>query len=131
MAATAQVAYNTVRGLFKYECRAVGIGGWRGVRGGPCPHNNLHKYTVMLITKVCHFKKNYVCPPKRSVILKKNYVCPPPPPICNCFLRAWNASSFITFFTCMLRQMSYLSGKNYWSPLKWFQQMETLAIFLE
>ena len=38
----------------------------RGGTGGPCPPpppNNLHKYAVLLITKVCHFKKNYVCPP--------------------------------------------------------------------
>ena len=43
------------------------------------PPNNLHKYTVLLITKVCHFKKIYVCPPPpppQSV--KKNYVCPSP-----------------------------------------------------
>ena len=32
-----------------------------------------------------------------------------------------NASVFITFFTYMLRQMSYLSGKNYPLPLKWHQ----------
>ena len=51
------------------------------------PPNNLHKYAVLLITNVCHFKKNYVCPPQS---VKKNMCAPPPPPplICNCFLRA-------------------------------------------
>ena len=36
-----------------------------GGTGGPCPPppNNLHKYAELLITKVCHFKKIYVCPP--------------------------------------------------------------------
>ena len=56
--------------------RAVGIGGGHGGRAPPPPPNNLHKYAVLLITKVCHFKKNYVCPP----ICKKIHVCPPPPP---------------------------------------------------
>ena len=46
----------------------------RGARGA-VPPNNLHKYAVLLITKVCHFKKNYVCPPQ-SV---KKFMCAPPP----------------------------------------------------
>ena len=54
--------------------RAVGIG--RGT-GGAVPPNNLHKYAVLLITKVCHFKKNYVCPPPPPPICKNFYVCPP------------------------------------------------------
>ena len=65
-----------------------GAGGGGGARGegeggggAVPPPNNLHKYALLFITKVCHFKKNYVCPP----ICKKIYVCPP---ICNCFLRA-------------------------------------------
>ena len=47
--------------LGPYIYRAVGIGG--GTGGRAPPPNNLHKYAVLLITKVCHFKKNYVCPP--------------------------------------------------------------------
>ena len=42
--------------------RAVGIGGG-GARGAVPPPNNLHKYAVLLITKVCHFKNIHVCPP--------------------------------------------------------------------
>ena len=53
--------------------RAVEIGGARGAVPPP-PPNNLHKYAVLLITKVCHLKKKYLCPP----ICKKIYVCPPP-----------------------------------------------------
>ena len=56
------------------ESRAVGIGGGTGGPAPP-PPNNLHKYAVLLITKVCHFKKIYVCPP-------------PPPPICKKFMCA-------------------------------------------
>ena len=53
--------------------RAVGIVGGGGARWGRVPPNNLHKYAVLLITKVCHFKKNYVCPPQ-SV---KKFMCAP------------------------------------------------------
>ena len=42
--------------LNRSQGRAVGIGGAR------IP-NYLHKYAVLLITKVCHLKKKYVCPP--------------------------------------------------------------------
>ena len=52
----------------------------RGGTGGGRASNNLHKYAVLLITKVCHFKKNYVCPPPHPNLLKNLCVPPPPPP---------------------------------------------------
>ena len=49
------------------------------------------------------------CSLQRSVILKKNYVCPPPPPICNCFLRAW-VSTFQKFLPKQLRHLVSFAG---------------------
>ena len=44
---------NFIQGGSNCLFRAEGIGG--GGHGGLCPPNNLHKYAVLLITKVCHF----------------------------------------------------------------------------
>ena len=101
----------TVREICRATCSARQQGrrnrGARGAVPPPPPPNNLHKYAVLLITKVCHFKKNYVCPP----ICEKNYVPPPPPPICNCFLRAW-ASSFANFTKRASICPAYISAKS-------------------
>ena len=86
--------------------RAVGIWGGGGHGGrAPPPPNNLQKgegfysaNTVLLITKVCHFKKNYVCPPP---------ICVCPPPICNCFLRACKGLPF-----CLLYLLNFILIKK-------------------